>query len=171
MSTQEKIGANLKEAMKAGQSFETGVFRMLLASFHNKEIEKKGKRGPASEAGREEKLSEEEVIEILGKEAKKRKESISAFEKGGRNDLAEKEKKELEIIGKYLPEQLNREEIEKAVLAAIEKTGANKEKDPAGKPSVSNGASFGKIMGEVMKELRGKADASIVGEILKEKLK
>lgn len=151
MSTQEKISADLKEAMKAGQSFEAGVFRMVISAFHNKEIEKKGKGGEAE-------LSEEEVIEILGKEAKKRKESVAAYEKGGRNDLAEKEKKELEIIGKYLPEQLGREEIEKAVLAAIEKTGAKDIKD------------FGMAMREAMAELKGKVDASIVSEILKGKL-
>lgn len=151
MSTQEKISADLKEAMRAGQSFEAGVFRMAISAFHNKEIEKKGKGGEVE-------LSEEEVIEILGKEAKKRKESVAAYEKGGRNDLAEKEKKELEIIGKYLPEQLGREEIEKAVLAAITKTGAKDIKD------------FGMAMREAMAELKGKVDASIVSEILKGKL-
>ncbi len=151
MSIQEKIISNLKEAMKTGQSIEAGVFRMLLASFHNKEIEKKGKGEPIE-------ISDEEAIELLTREAKKRKESIQAYEKGDRQELAEKEKKELAIIEKYLPEQLGREEIKKVVSMAIEKIGAKDVKD------------FGRTMGEAMKELKGKADASIVGEILKEKL-
>jgi hypothetical protein len=152
MDIVQKILNELKEAMKAGRSFEAGVFRMLVSAFHNKEIEKKGK-------GNEEKLTEEEVLDILAKEAKKRKESVVAFEKGGRPELADKERQELEIIEKYLPEQLPREEIEKAVLAAIAKTGAKEVKD------------FGLAMKEAMAELKGRADASAVSEILKEKLK
>jgi hypothetical protein len=151
MSLHQKISDNLKEAMKAGQEFEVGVFRFLLASLHNKEIEKKGK-------GLEPTLSDDEVIEVLIKEAKKRKESIEAYTKGARSDLAEKEKKELEIIKKYLPEQLGEEEIEKIVKAAIEKTGVKEVKD------------FGKVMAEAMKELKGKADASVVNEIIKKRL-
>jgi hypothetical protein len=152
MDTVQKISNSLKEALKAGRSFEAGVFRMIVSAFHNKGIEKKGKGG-------EEKLTEEEALEILAKEAKKRKESISAFEKGGRQDLADKEKEELKLIEEYLPEQLPREEIEKAVLAAIAKTGAKETKD------------FGLAMKEAMIELKGKADASIVSGILRENLK
>ena len=151
MPIREKISNSLKEAMKAGQDFEVGVFRMIISAFHNKEIEKKGKGG-------EEKISEEEALEILAKEAKKRKESILAFEKGGRKDLADKEKAELKMIEVYLPAQLPREEVEKAVLEAIKKTGAKEAKD------------FGLAMREAMAGLKGKADASIAGEILKEKL-
>jgi hypothetical protein len=166
MDIVQKILNELKEAMKAGRSFEAGVFRMLISAFHNKEIEKKGKGGPARHASqlagvadREEKLTEEEALDILAKEAKKRKESVIAFEKGGRPELADKEREELKIIEKYLPEQLPREEIEKAVLAAIAKTGAKEVKD------------FGLAMKEAMAELKGKADASAVSEILRDKLK
>ena len=147
----QKISDNLKEAMKAGQEFEVGVFRFLLSSLHNKEIEKKGK-------GLEPVLSDDEVIEVLIKEAKKRKESIEAYTKGAREDLAEKEKRELEIIKKYLPEELGAEEIEKIVKAAIEKTSRHEIKD------------FGRVMAEAMKELKGKADASLVSEITKKNL-
>lgn len=134
--------------MKAGNTFELGVLRMVSAALHNKEIEKKGK-------GLEPALSDDEVIEVLSREAKKRKEAIEAYIKGNRDDLAQKETKELEIIKKYLPEQLGEEEIEKIVKAAIEKTGAKEVKD------------FGKVMAEAMKELKGKADASVVSEIVK----
>jgi len=137
--------------MKAGQEFEVGVFRFLLASLHNKEIEKKGK-------GLESTLSDDEAIEVLSREAKKRKEAIEAYEKGNRTDLAQKETKELEIIEKYLPEQLSEEEIEKIITAAIKKTGAVTVKD------------FGKVMGEAMKELKGKADASLVSKIVRKRI-
>jgi len=147
----QQLSENLKSAMKTGQEFEAGVFRMLLAALHNKEIEKKGK-------GIETELSDEEVIEVLSKEAKKRKEAAEIYKKGGRDDLAEKEAKELEIIKKYLPEEMPIEEIEKIVKIAIEKTG------------IKEASGFGKVMAEVMKELKGKADASTISEIIKKEL-
>jgi len=147
----QKIVDDLKGAMKAGQEFEVGVFRFLLASLHNKEIEKKGK-------GLESTLSDDEAIEVLTRESKKRKEAIEAYKKGNRTDLAQKETKELEIIEKYLPEQLSEEEIEKIITAAIKKTGAVTVKD------------FGKVMGEAMKELKGKADASLVSKIVRKRI-
>jgi len=100
----QRIKEDLKEALKAGDGFRVGTLRMVLSSLHNKEIEKKGK-------GQEPKLTEEETIEVLMNEAKKRKESNEAYLKGNRNDLADKEKKELEIITVYLPKQLSEEEI------------------------------------------------------------
>jgi len=148
----QQLTDDLKIAMKAANEFELGVLRMLLSSLHNKEIEKKGK-------GLEAVLSDEEAIEVLTREAKKRKEAAELFSKGNRNDLAEKETKELEFIKRYLPEQMSQEEIEKIVKAALEKTGAKEVKD------------FGKVMAEAMKELKGKADASCVSEIIKSKLK
>ena len=147
----QKITIDLKVALKSGDSFRVGTLRMLLSSLHNKEIEKKGK-------GLESTLSDDEAIEVLSREAKKRKEAIEAYEKGNRTDLAQKETKELEIIEKYLPEQLSEEEIEKIITAAIKKTGAVTVKD------------FGKVMGEAMKELKGKADASLVSKIVRKRI-
>ena len=155
----KKISEDLKEAMKAGKEFETGVLRMLLSSLHNKEIEKKGKDGDSA-------LSDEEIIEVLFKEAKKRKEAAGIFNNAGRRDLAEKELKELELIRKYLPEQVGVEEIEKIVKAAVEKTGAKTVQE------------FGKVMAEAMKDLsaqggsasggKGKMiDAAAVSEVVK----
>ncbi len=152
MSLKEKLNTDLKDAMKSGDSFRTGVLRMLSSILHNKEIEKKGK-------GLKPALSEEEVIEVLAKEAKKRKEAMEISSKAGRADLSEKEAKELEIIKKYLPEQLGEEEVEKIVKAAIEKVGVKDVKD------------FGKVMAEAMKELKGRADASLVSEMVKKNLK
>ncbi len=157
----EKISKDLKDALKSGDSIKTGTLRMILASFNNKEIEKRGK-GPykAEPSGfrQESVLSEEEEIDVLSKEAKKRKESLEAYQKGGREDLAQKEKQELEIIKKYLPEQLSQEEIEKLIDSAIQKTGASSIKD------------LGKIMAEVSKEAKGKADMKAISEIIKKKL-
>ncbi len=148
---QQKISSDIKEALKSGDSFLAGVLRMIIASFKNKEIEKKGK-GESSE------LIESEMIDILSKEAKKRKDAADAYSSGGRNDLAQQELKELDIIKKYLPAQLNAEEIEKIVDKAIETIGVQSQKD------------FGKVIGEAMKELKGKADASEVSAIIKRKL-
>ncbi len=141
----QKINQDLKEAFKGKDDFRVGVLRLVISALRNKEIEKKGK-------GEEEELSDEETIEILGREAKKRKEAIEIYNKGGRNDLAEKEKKELEIIKKYLPEQLSEVAVEKIVKAVIEKADIKE---------------FGRLMGEAMKELKGKADGKLVGEIIK----
>ena len=147
----QKIKEDLNEALKSGDTLRISVLRMVLSSFHNKEIEKKGKNQNSE-------LTEEEIIEVLKREAKKRKEAIETYLKGNRNDLADKEKKELEIIIAYLPKQLSEEEIKKIVQEAIQKLGAQSEKD------------FGKVMGFLMKELKGKADAGLVSQIVKESL-
>lgn len=93
MSLADHINKDLKQAMKEKNELLVLVLRSINSEIHNKEIEKKGKE-----------LTEEEVVEVLMKEAKKRKQAIEAFEKGGRSDLVEKEKKELEILKKYLPD-------------------------------------------------------------------
>ncbi|MEK7657873.1 MAG: GatB/YqeY domain-containing protein [Patescibacteria group bacterium] len=147
----QTISDDLKNALKSGDSFKVGILRLLLSALHNKEIEKRGK-------GEKSELSEEEIIEVLMKESKKRKEAIEIYSKGGRQDLAAQEAKESEIIKIYLPEQLSEAEVEKMALKAIEKIGAKNQKD------------FGKAMAEAMKELKGKTDASKVSEIIKKKL-
>lgn len=151
MSLLEKINSDLKSFFKAGQSFEVGILRMIVAAIHNKEIEKRGK-------GKEPELTEEELIDLLSKENKKRKESAELYKQGNRNDLVEKELKESEFIQKYLPEAASEEEIGKIVSEAIAKTGAKDIKD------------MGKAMGEAMKWLKGRADASVIGNLIKKKL-
>jgi len=142
----ERIQNDLKEALKAGEEIKVGTLRMVLAFFINKEKEK----GEA--------ISDEEAMNVLQTEAKKRRESIEAFEKGGRQELAEKEKEELEILKTYLPEQLSAKEIQDFVTQAIEKTGAESMQD------------IGKIMGVLMPQVKGKADGNLVNKIVKEKL-
>lgn len=146
-----RIHSDLKEFLKAGKSFEAGILRLIISAVKNKEIEKKGK-------GLDADLSDEEMVEVLSKEAKKRKEAIDVYIKGGRPELAQKESDELAVIKNYLPKELNRGEIEKIVEAAIKNTSATGQKE------------FGKVMGEAMKELKGKADTSTVSGIIKNKL-
>lgn len=132
--------------MKEGDELTRSVLRMLLAAVLNKEL--------ASKSG----LKDGDILEIIASEAKKRRESISAYEKGGRKDLADKEKKEIEILQKYLPEQLSEKEVEKIVAGAVKKTGAKEVKD------------MGKIMKEIMPQVKGRVDGSLVGRIVKQHL-
>ena len=148
---EKKIQSDLIEAVKKKEGLVTETLRMLIAGIHNKSIEKKGKGGSGD-------LIEEEVLDVLLREAKKRKEAERFFSEGGRIELAEKEARELNVLERYLPKQFSREEIEDFILKAIEKI----------KPQ--GAGDFGKIMGETMKSLKGRADASLVGEIIKEKL-
>ncbi|MEK7192307.1 MAG: GatB/YqeY domain-containing protein [Patescibacteria group bacterium] len=145
----EKLNEDMKAAMKSGDSGALSVLRMLLASLHNKEIDLHAKKPDFA-------MTDEIAMEVLRSEAKKRKDSILAFEQGGRNDLSEKEKKELAVIERYLPKQLGKEELEPLVEAIIKRVSA---KD------------FGSVMKEVMKELKGKGDAGIISGIIKEKIK
>jgi hypothetical protein len=161
MDLKEKIQADLKEYMKSGKPFETGVLRLIISSFHNREIEKRTKLLKDQTINNPEeavKLTEEEILEVLSSEAKKRRDSVFEFEKGGRQDLADKEKQELEVLKKYLPEQLSEEEIKKLVKEAIEKLGALGQKD------------MGKVMAELSPKTKGKADGGLVSRIVKEML-
>ncbi len=105
-----------------------------------------------------ESLSDEDIISVVQKEAKKRKESIDSFNSGGRPELAEKEKVELEILQKYLPEQISDEELTKVVEDSITKLGASQMSD------------MGKVIGMVMGQVGAKAEGARVSSLVKEKL-
>jgi uncharacterized protein YqeY len=164
MNLKEKIQGNLNSALKGKEKIETSTLRMLNAQILNKEKEKRYKLSKDEPGLKEEELVEkseltdEEVIQVVSSEIKKRKESILEFEKGERQDLVEQEKKEIEVLKKYLPEQLSEEEIKKLVKEAIEKTGVKEIKD------------MGKIMAELMPQIKGKADGTTVSKIVKELL-
>ena len=145
-----KIKEELNHAIKSNDELIRSTLRMLLASIQGKEKDKQYKEKTG--------LTEEEIMDIIASEAKKRKDSISEFEKGGRQDLADKEKAELEVLAKYLPEQMSEDEIKKFVEETIEEVGASSMQD------------FGKIMGPLMPKLKGKADGAIVSKIVKELL-
>jgi hypothetical protein len=156
MTLKEKLTEDLKIAMKSGDANAVGVLRLLISALNNKAIEKRG-RGQTLPAGRQgDELNDEEVMQVLLTEAKKRRESMEVFTKGGRTDLADKEKSELGILQRYLPKQLGREEVEKIVNEIVEKAGT---KD------------IGPVMKAVMAELKGRADSALVSALVKEKLK
>ncbi|OGZ18533.1 MAG: hypothetical protein A2Z68_01480 [Candidatus Nealsonbacteria bacterium RBG_13_38_11] len=154
MTLKEKIQSELNSALKQNKPLAVSVFRQLLAAFLNKEKEKRFKSKEEKEAL----LTDEEAMEVIASEAKKRKESIVEFEKGNRKDLADKEKEELAVLMEYLPEQMSEQELRKIIQEAIEKTGASEMKD------------MGKVMQEIMPQVKGKADGSLVGQIVKELL-
>lgn len=143
----EKIQSDLKTALKEKGEIKSSALRMLLSAVGNKEIELKKKK---------EGLSEEEFQNVIRSEAKKRKDSVEAFTKAERPELAEKEKTELLILQEYLPPELSEEEIEKTVKEVV--ANMPDEKD------------FGKIMGQTMAKLKGRADGKKVGEIVKKLL-
>ncbi len=160
----QTIQSDLTQALKRGDEITCSTLRMLLAAILSKEKEKRYKISKEEPELTEKELAEksfltdEEVIEVVSSEIKKRKEAILGFEKGERKELAEKEKSEMEILGKYLPEQLSEEEIERLVKDAIEEVGAGDIKD------------MGKVMAALMPRVKGKADGSVVSRIVKELL-
>lgn len=159
MLLKDKIKNDLKEAMKAKRELETSVLRMTCAAITNEEIAK-GKK----EAG----LAEEEIIDILSREIKKRRESVSQYEAGGRAESAQKEKEEIEIISKYLPAQLSHEEIEKLAKEAIAQAGAPASTEAmAGKKSEKD---FGQVMKILSPQIKGRADGKMVSEIVRKLL-
>lgn len=162
MSLKEKIKADLEKALRQRDELEVSVLRMLMAAIFNKEKEKRVKLSKTEEVEKLDglsKLTDEEIIEVISGETKKRKESIEQYEKGNRQDLAEKEKKELKILINYLPEQMGEEEIRKLVKAKIEELGAISPQDT------------GKVMGVLMPQVKGKAEGSLVNKIVQEELK
>lgn len=164
MSLKERILQDLNIVIKEEKKVETLVLRQLSAAFLNKEKEKRFKltkeKPDISEKDliKESQLTDEEIVEVISFEAKKGKEAILEFEKGERQDLVGKEKKELEILQKYLPEQLSEEEIKKLVKEAIKKVGAQEIKDT------------GKVMAEMMPQVKGKADGNLVSKVVRELL-
>ncbi|MGX7198096.1 GatB/YqeY domain-containing protein [Enterococcus olivae] len=146
MSLLSTLNDDMKTAMKAKEKETLQVIRMLKASLQNEQIK----------VGRN--LTEEEELTVLSREMKQRRDSLTEFEKADRQDLAEKVKGEITIVEKYLPAQLTEEEIRQIVVAAIEKTGATSPKE------------FGKVMGAVMPQVKGKADGNQVNAIVKELL-
>ncbi|EOT30152.1 GatB/YqeY domain-containing protein [Enterococcus saccharolyticus] len=146
MSLLSKLNDDMKTAMKAKEKETLQVIRMLKASLQNEQIK----------VGRD--LTEDEELTVLSREMKQRRDSLTEFEKAGREDLAEKVKGEITIVEQYLPAQLTDEEIRQIVADAIEKTGATSPKE------------FGKVMGLVMPQVKGKADGNQVNAVVKELL-
>jgi hypothetical protein len=147
MTFEQKINEDLKESMKSGDKLRLETLRSLRASI----IE-------FSKSGTGKDMSEEDAQKILLNASKKRKDAIEMYKQAGRQDLLEKEESELAIIAGYLPEQLSESEVVDALMLIIQQVGAEGPKD------------MGKVMGLAMKELRGKADGTLVQQCLKQLL-
>ena len=147
MSLKQQIISDLTASMKAQDAARTSTLRMVKAALMNREIEKGGE------------LDDEEMMKLLRSLVKQRRDSVEQYEKGGRQELADKENSEISVIEAYLPQAASREEIEAAVVAAISETGASSIKD------------MGKVMKAVQSALSGKnADGRTVSELVKAKL-
>ncbi|RMA97023.1 GatB/YqeY domain-containing protein [Hydrogenothermus marinus] len=136
----------MKQALKSGDKERLSVIRMLVSEIKKFQIDSKKE------------LTDEEIIQVLQRYAKQRKEAAKQYREAGREDLAQKEEKEYEIVSSFLPEQLTEEEIKKIVEETIKEVGASSIKD------------MGKVMQAVMPKVKGRADGSVVSKIVKEKL-
>jgi uncharacterized protein YqeY len=147
MRLKEQIVADMTAAMKAKDAARTSTLRMLKAAIVNRQIEKGGE------------LDEEELMKLLRSQVKQRRDSVEQYQKGGRQDLVDKETAEIAVIEGYLPQAASAEEIDQAVAAAIAETGATSMKD------------MGAVMKAAMPRLAGKnADGRAVSEAVKKKL-
>ncbi len=144
MSLKERILNDFKEAFKNKDALAKSVLSMLKSEIANAEIES---------GAREKGLSDEEVIKVIKKMVKQRRDSIKQFKEGGNQEMAEQEEAELAVLEKYLPEQMSEEEVEEKLKEIIEKVGAQSPAD------------LGKVMGVAMKELGASADGAMVKEI------
>ncbi len=148
MTLLERVRGDMLIAQRSGDEIRLGTVRFLLAQLHNREIEKRG-------AGKETKLSDEEVINIVKREIKKRKEAVELFKRGGREDLIKKEEEELKVLSLYVPAMMSREEIETIVNEIV----------------VRGESDFSALIKEVMQKSGGRAEGRLAAEIIKEKMK
>ncbi|MCL6471683.1 MAG: GatB/YqeY domain-containing protein [Firmicutes bacterium] len=152
MSLKDRLSEDLKSAMRAApsdvsQKIRVSTIRFLNAEIKNAEITKKSQ------------LTDEEIVEIIQKQIKRRREAVEQYRKGNREDLAEKEESEAKILASYLPKQLTDDEIRELAKRAIKDTGATSIKE------------MGRVMSKLMPEVRGRADGKRVNEIVSELLK
>src|SRR3989344_7438651 len=158
----DKLKEDQKQALKSGDAAKRVLIGMVMTSIRNKEIEKRTKLAKTisytAQLDAESKLTDEEVVAVVASEVKRRKDSISEFEKGGRPELAEGEKKEMDMLMAYLPEQMSDDDLRAVVKAAIADTGATEVRE------------MGKVVGSVMSKVKGKADGGRVSQIVKEEL-
>ena len=146
MSLHEQIKNNIKESMKAGNKVRLEVMRGLVTAFTN-ELVATGKTP-------QDMLCDEDVIKVITRASKQRKDSIEQFTKGGRQDLVESEMAQLKILEEFLPKLMEKSEVEKIAIAKKEELG------------ITDGAKKGMLMSALMKDLKGKADGGVVKEIV-----
>lgn len=146
MSLSERLNDDMKQAMRGQEKFRLSVIRMVRASIKNVEIDLRRS------------LEDNEVLDILNRELKQRKDSLQDFERAGRDDLVDALKVEIEIIAEYMPTQLTEEEITVIVKQTIQDTGA------------STKADMGKVMGALMPKVKGRSDGKLVNQIVQQLL-
>ncbi len=146
MSLRNQIPEDLKDALRNRKSLELSVLRMLQSSIKNKEIDIKGE------------LNDEQVIQVVSSEIKKRRDAADEFSKVEREDAADKEKEEIDILMKYMPQQMSEDEISSIVVSAINESSAQGMKD------------LGQVMKIVMPKLKGKADGKVINSIVRTEL-
>jgi uncharacterized protein YqeY len=146
MSLKERIDADYKTAMKERDALRVSVLRLLRSAIHNAEID------------RQRALTDDEILGVIQSEIRKRRESIEAFQQGGRADLAEREQAELAILETYLPQPFSRAELEALVRETIREVGALSVRD------------MGKVMAALMPKVRGRADGREVNELVRQLL-
>ena len=157
----DKIKADFKEAFKAKNQVKLSVLKMVSSEIGNAEINKRAKLIKSSQSENVEvasALNDEEVLQVVSREVKKRKDSIEAFEKAGRLELAEKEKAELAALMAYMPEQLSEAAIRDLAKKAVEQSNAKGEKE------------IGKVMAVLAPQVKGKADGALVNKVVRELL-
>ena len=146
MGVRETIQDDLKASLRQGDKVKSGVIRFIMSNVHNAEIAQQREFG------------DDDIIGVIGKQAKQCRESIEAFEKGKRPDLVAEEKAQLAIIESYLPKQMSRDEIVAAARKVIAEVGASSRSD------------IGKVMGKLMPLVKGKADGKEVNAVINELL-
>lgn len=146
MNLSERLNEDMKQAMRSKDKFKLSTIRMIRATIKNQEIDLKRT------------LDDAEVLEILSREIKQRKDALHEFEKAGRDDLAETVKAEIVIVVDYLPTQLGEEEVKAIVQQTIQETGA------------SSKADMGKVMAALMPKVKGRADGKLVNQVVQQYL-
>ena len=142
----EKLNEDLKKYMKEKNTLALNTVRLVIAEIKNKEVEKNSE------------ITDEEILQIIRKQIKMREDSIQQFRSANREDLAEKEAQELEILKNYLPEDLTDEELDKIIQETIKELNASSKKD------------FGRVIKEVIQKVQGRADNKKISEVVSKKL-
>lgn len=151
MTIKEQLMEKIKESMKAGTSDRTNILRLAMNAIKNREVENRGK-------GIEGELTDEDVIDVLMKEVKRRNESAAVYTENGRQELADVELAEIAIMKEFLPEELSAEALDEIVTKAVAETGAKELKD------------MGRVMALVNPQIKGRADAKAVSDLIKKKM-
>lgn len=158
----EQLQKELNDALKAGDQLRRSVLSLLMTAIKNRELAKRQQLSKTvneiAELEKQSQLTDDEVLEVIASETKKRREAIEQFKAGGREDLAQKEKSEMDILAAYLPEQASEEEIRTEVQKTIAELNAQGLKD------------MGKVIGAVVAKLKGKAEGGTVSKVVKELL-